>query len=357
MSGQERPRSRPKPAEPQTPEVWEDKQLSAIFRLSLKPEVVKDIHGHELHYVEGVRQDLEDENAPLLLKTSLLDQALTEAASKTNGQPLTYLLPCWKRVSRAVRGFRSETAPERQDVLKEARRLCMSYCIFAVTMPEMFGADTPLVNPLAKHLLEDPDTDRGIDVDFLSEATARFEEDESIRDALVGAVEQLSQELAKMSMNDAYKPYIMALRNVIRYPKLADAITKSPAFLPPDVPAQDIEKRTLLGPFFSLSPMQPEVAANYFSSPKTRDRGYITNAQNSLRMTLQTHQAELFDIANAIVKAGKEPREKMLDWFALTVNANHKRRAMRVDKRIVSSDGFMVNVTVSIYFETCGARG
>ena len=35
----------------------------------------------------------------------------------------------------------------------------------------------------------------------------------------------------------------------------------------------------------------------------------------------------------------------MLDWLAICVNLNHKKRAMRVDYRIVSSDGFMVNVT------------
>jgi ubiquitin conjugation factor E4 B len=101
----------------------------------------------------------------------------------------------------------------------------------------------------------------------------------------------------------------------------------------------------LLGPFFQLSPMQGEVALNYFSSPTTRDQNYIVNSQNALRMTLRTHQDELFDLANCFIKA-KDSREKMLDWFALTVNANHKRRALQVDPKKVSSDGFMLNVTV-----------
>ena len=38
----------------------------------------------------------------------------------------------------------------------------------------------------------------------------------------------------------------------------------------------------------------------------------------------------------------------MLDWFALCVNVNHKRRALQVDKKLVSSDGFMINVTVCL---------
>ena len=38
----------------------------------------------------------------------------------------------------------------------------------------------------------------------------------------------------------------------------------------------------------------------------------------------------------------------MLDWFAACVNANHKRRAMQVDRKTVSSDGFMININVCL---------
>lgn len=67
-----------------------------------------------------------------------------------------------------------------------------------------------------------------------------------------------------------------------------------------------------------------------------------------MRLTVQTHQTDLLEITNRILKTGKEAREKLLDWFALCVNANHKRRALQVDKKLVSSDGFMINVTVCL---------
>ncbi|TKA55862.1 hypothetical protein B0A49_10202 [Cryomyces minteri] len=346
--GTTRPRSRQGATE--TLEAWEDKTMSSVFRLTLDPEVTKDAHGHSLHFVAGVRSDLVEQGAPLQLSTTVLDQAILEAASNvTDGKPLDYLLACWKRVSRAYRGMRSgSTEDPKHEVLKEARRLCMSYCIFAATMPEMFGMEPIGGNMLAEHLLVDPDNDVGLCHDFLSEAVLRFPEDDTIKEALVGAVEQLSRDLSKMSMNDNYKPYVLALHNLARFNPLAVALTKSPTFLPPDVPAQEIESKTLLGPFFHLSPMQAGVALSYFSSPETRDKAYVANSQKALRMTLQTHQTDLFDIVNSIIKAGKEPRERMLDWFALTINANHKKRAMRVDPRIVSSDGFMVNVAVCL---------
>ena len=125
-------------------------------------------------------------------------------------------------------------------------------------------------------------------------------------------------------------------------------MAQSSLFLPPDVHADSWEQNTLLGPFFSISPLQAQVTVNYFSSPKTRDKASIRNAQNALRMTLRTHQSDLLDIANHIIRTGKEPRERMLDWFAQSVNINHKRRAMQVDRKTVSSDGFMINLTVCL---------
>jgi len=239
------------------------------------------------------------------------------------------------------------TGDSKLRVLQEAKRIIMSYCIFAATMPEMFDQESDGKNPIAEALLLDPEDDGGICHDFLVEAISRFSEDESIKDVLLGAMEQLSRELSNISMNDSFKPYVQALRSYARHPALVAALTESPAFLQDGVPAERIERDTLLGPFFRLSPLQVEVATNYFMGARARDEAFIRNSQDSLRRTLSTHQDELFDIANCIVKSGQAPREKLLDWFALVVNKNHKRRAFQVDREKVSTDGFMINVTVS----------
>lgn len=112
--------------------------------------------------------------------------------------------------------------------------------------------------------------------------------------------------------------------------------------------AESLEQGTLLGPFFAISPLQNQVPLTYFSSPKTRDRAFILNSQRALRLTLQTHQTDLLDIVNPIIKNGKIARERLLDWFAICVNTNHKRRALHPDPKTISSDGFMVNVTACL---------
>ncbi|KAF6238103.1 hypothetical protein HO173_003737 [Letharia columbiana] len=335
----------------ETLEQWEDRVLGNLFKITLWEEHQRDAHGNHLQFLEGTRLDLEDSGQSVRLNVGMLDQALLEATSnlKHGVTPLDFLLGCWKRVSRQYKALRKAGEEDPKFVIvKEARRLCMSYCIFAITMPDMFGLETSASNPLTPHfLIDDPEDDRSVDHDFLNEAVARFAEDDTVQDALVGAVEDLSRRLSVINMNNDYKPYILALRNLVQYPAIVNAFVQSPRFVP-SISAALLESGTLLGPFFAISPLQADVTTNYFSNPTSRDKAYILNSQRALRLTSQTHQTDLLDIANRIIKTSKEARDKMLDWFALCVNANHKRRALQVDKKLVSSDGFMINVTVCL---------
>jgi ubiquitin conjugation factor E4 B len=326
-------------------EAWEDRTLSGVFRATLDDSRTQDTHGHRLYFASAAKADLEEEDKPLRFTTDMLDSVILETASShTQGPALDYLLGCWKRVSKLYKSLTNKT-DAKHDIVKEARRLCFSYCIFAATMPDMFGEDAPATNVLADHILLGPDDERGICYDFLTEASHRLGEDDTIKEALVGAMEDVSRRLSRVSMNGDYRPFMLVLRVFIRFPPLVAALAQSETFLPENVEAHGIETGTFLGPFFRLSPMQGDVALNYFAGSAAQDKGLIANAQRALRMTLQTHQDELLDITNAFIK-NKESREKILNWFALTVNKNHKRRALQVDPKVVSTDGFMVNVTV-----------
>ena len=133
--------SRPTSRAAESIEQWSNRHLSALFRISLH-EGSKDSHGHALFYLSGTRAELEESEQPLELNTNLLDQALVEAASGVGKRstPLKYLLECWKRVCRQFRTLRKNGEQDaKYQIIKEAKRLCMSYCIFAATIPEMFG--------------------------------------------------------------------------------------------------------------------------------------------------------------------------------------------------------------------------
>ena len=126
----------------ETLEQWEDRVLGNVFRFSLDPDHRLDSQANPVHFLSGTRQELEETNQPPRLITTLLDQSILEAASnlKQNVTPLDYMLGCWKRVNRHYKALRKSGEQDPKFiVMKEARRICMSYCIFAITMPDMFG--------------------------------------------------------------------------------------------------------------------------------------------------------------------------------------------------------------------------
>lgn len=342
MNGASRPSSRTGETDAQ----YEDRILRSMFRLSLDPDQKTDASGHRLHFLPGIRDEQVEGHQEIRMSTDLLEQAIMEAGQDlAKLSPTDWLFACWKRVSRAVKSLKDKSPENKKwQVIQEAKRLCLSWCILSITEPGAFGAEYDGTKKLAEHLLVDQEDDRGVCHEFLTEASARFCEDLSIRDAFISAVEELSRQLARKTMDSDYRSYVAVLRNLVRYKPIAVAITESSRFCDKTVPAAHLEVKTLLGPYFQISPLQAEVTKQYFPSPKTMDPGKIRSSQTSLQLTLRTHQGELFDIVGVLLRASPEAKERVLDWFALVVNANHKRQAMRVDKKTVSSDGFMINV-------------
>ncbi|ETS77479.1 hypothetical protein PFICI_11353 [Pestalotiopsis fici W106-1] len=336
-------------------EDWSDKVLGDIFRITLDESRTQTLDGRAVKtYLPNTAEETSQEGAPLKLTIQNIDSALLEA---TSAQPaskplLSYLLPCFRRIIKIKSSLRRPSA-EKLAVLDEAKRLCMSNCVFALTMPELFSREpNPSHDTLIPYLLRHHDNEDGICLEFYDEAVARMADDESIGAVFSDTMAQLSKKLATMSMNDDFKPYVNCLVTFSRYPPLLDALAQHPDFLM--TPTSDMTKeqiavssetQTILGPFFRISPLQTEVTKTYFSSPRTIDQGAIRTSQSALQMTLKTHQGDLTSIVNAFVRSGATARNRILDWFAFIMNTNHKRRALHVDPKEVASDGFMVNVT------------
>jgi len=118
---------------------YADRILGTVFRVTVDPSREVDSSGNRLTYLPNLAQELADDNAPLKLSVDRLEEAIMEAVTSwPQDKPLfDYLLPCWKRVIRTIRLLRGP-APQKEEILKEAKRLCFSNCIFAVTMPELF---------------------------------------------------------------------------------------------------------------------------------------------------------------------------------------------------------------------------
>ncbi|KAI0901137.1 ubiquitin conjugation factor E4 [Annulohypoxylon nitens] len=335
-------------------EDWTNRVLSDIFRVTLDETKTVDHRGFKSTYLPELKAELQESGDPVKLTVATIESALLEAVHHLpSTKPiLDYLLPCWKRVVRASKPPRPLPV-EKEAVVNEVKRLCMSNCIFALTMPEYFSREpNPAHDTLVPYLLRHHDNEDGICMDFFLAATARIPEDETVATIFTDAMVTMSTKLSTMTMNDDYKPYVNCLVTFSKFPVLVNAIAQHPRFLAtptPNMPKETIallsETSTILGPFFRISPLQAEVAKVFFANARSIAPNHVASSQSALQMTLNAHQSDLTGIINAFVRASGASRNATLDWFAFALNTNHKRRALQVKSNEVASDGFMVNLT------------
>ncbi|KAL7273982.1 Ubiquitin conjugation factor E4 [Rhizina undulata] len=327
-------------------EVWEDKTLGVIFQVGLQPGP----RTKEYPVLDNLRKDLEEEfgegKAPYL-STAVLDQLIIEACGKAREKPLQYLVSSWRRATKIER----ETAASRLDqhknhVLKEAKRLCISYAQYCITIPDMFENNIENVK-LEDWLINGSDDGRGFPPEFLNELVNRFVEEPDLVAAFETAIGKLSRKLSAMTMSDNYKPITGALWGISQIKPLANMTTNLPNFIPTpeEAPPHMIEKISFLGPFFRLSPLQSSVFQEYFSDAHNKQQIALDNATKALRLSTQTLQEQLYQITMSLIRASPDARNKVLDYFAAVINANQKRGALQVDPTTVASDGFMLNIT------------
>jgi ubiquitin conjugation factor E4 B len=335
---------RPNVAVNETVDQYSDRLLTQIFRVTVDPQQTIDSNGHRLQFLEGTSQELADEGVPLQLTKERLDSALMEASSlQSHDAPLlSYLLPCFKRAHKALT-LSKEGPGEKREVLQEAKRLAVSHCLFALTLPDLFGR--PEADDVVPFLLRSVEHEDSLPPEFVKEAIDRFDEDEQYPAIFANAMATMSKSLALLTMGREYRPYVNAMIFYTRFPALLKAVAQHPDFLA-GTTGPEVEMNSILGPFFRLSPLQHEILQTYFPNPRQLDQGRVHQAQQTLQTVLRVHQDELFGITNAFIRADTDIRSRVLDWFALGVNTNHKRRALRSNPEEVSTDGFMINLTV-----------
>ncbi len=65
------------------------------------------------------------------------------------------------------------------------------------------------------YLLKEVESENGLCMDFLGEAVARLDEDDTIVPLFTKAMADISTKLAALTMNSDYKPYVNVSRMVV----------------------------------------------------------------------------------------------------------------------------------------------
>ncbi|GAB0497141.1 hypothetical protein MMPV_008464 [Pyropia vietnamensis] len=269
---------------------------------------------------------------------------------------LTFLTSAYARGDAALRDAgRTRTASEADSTALQkaatfALSLVMSYAGLVLAEPEAFDAErTP--EALADMLLRDV-----VPSGFIRALVDRFvssgdEDDRATLQAIFSRVfSSLVVAVGRSSLmrSDFLAPLHVLSSLVGTYRPLAEVLTRMDTFAPDQgvVNGMHLERATVLGPFFALTAMRedPLVAEEYFTKSSERSKPDIDSAIVSLRESIRVLRSGLYEVCMALCKAGPEPREALLKWFALAMSHNSRRTAIHFNRSVVSGDGFILNV-------------
>lgn len=141
---------------------------------------------------------------------------LGRTALDDNQTPFHYLLGAWKRaveMARNIRPDRDRQGNAKLEILKECRRLCVSYAGLSLMMPDMFG-DAPRETDLCSYLLQDVFTDVKLPEEFLNELATRFYDDGLI-EVIGSTITGISEEIASLKFNENYRSAIRVIHCLI----------------------------------------------------------------------------------------------------------------------------------------------
>lgn len=331
-------------------EQWQHNTIQDIFSVAIDRSSQKDT---QIITLDSLREELEEEMAaPILLSTDLLDRVLwsTFTQHKSLSSPFDYLWTCWSRAGDLKRLLnKNRGSPDYEaklEVLDNIQTICKSYTVL-VTTTDMIESDlkSPQINVGAR-LISKISASLTAPWDFVHACIDQAEKDGMLNEFLTQIIQYLHGNLAKVMYTGDYKPYLSALEGLMTSRVMANQITVMQGFhVPSNCEAPNIVTSTILGPFLGISPLDGDGPIRNFPNSDILSPMDIRRMSQDIQSEHKVIQNRLFEICNRIVRASADARQALLKYFGDVINKNHKRLAMRVDPKLISPDGFLINIT------------
>ncbi|KAI3897369.1 hypothetical protein MKX03_021964 [Papaver bracteatum] len=356
-------------------EEVEDIIIRKIFLVTLVDSMDKDIR---VIYLELTAAEILSEGKPLLLSHDLMERVLIDRLSGQfpgAEQPFRYLVGCYGRAGdegKKITGMKDKSLFSAMDaVVKQAKRLTVSYCRIHLGNPDMFtGNDVsnvtkssvyPLLGLFYSQVSSSVDsfggssssTDGGLSCPpgFLEEFFRDTDMD-SMESIFKEMYESLRGSVLKVSALGNFQQPLRALRMLINFPLGAKALVSHPWWLPTGtyVNGRVIEMTSILGPFFHVSALpdhtifksEPDVGQQCFSNSRRP-----ADLQSSFS-TIKTVMNNLYDGVSEVflyLLKNSDTRECVLSYLAEVIKKNATRAHMQVDPVTCASSGSFVNLS------------
>lgn len=254
-----------------SPEEIEDIILRKIFLVSLTDSESSD---PRIVYLELTAAEILSESKELRLSGDLMERILVDrlSASATAEPPFQYLVGCYRRAydeSKKISSMKDPNLRSQLDsVVKQAKKLCVSYCRIHLGNPELFPNNNEVKSGTSL-LLQLVFSEVSSSVDGFGGSSSGGTQsppgflDEFFRDSdfdtldpiLKGLYEDLRGTVIKVSALGNFQQPLRALLYLVNFPVGAKSLVNHLWWIPKGtyLNGRVIEMTSILGPFFHVS--------------------------------------------------------------------------------------------------------
>lgn len=361
------------------PEEIEDIILRKIFWVTLVDSMDKD---EKVVFLEMTAAEILSEGLDLRLSRDLMERILIDRLTGNfvaAEPPFKYLINCYRRAYEEGRKIVSmkdkNVRSEMEAVVKQAKKLAVSYCRIHLGNPGMFPDwDTNKSNVSLLLPLIFSEVSTAVDVFGGSGSSGGVSSppgflDDFFKDGDYDSMEPIMKQLyedlrgsvLKVSALGNFQQPLRALLMLVNYPVGAKALVNHPWWIPKGMylNGRVIEMTSILGPFFHVSALpdhnifkgQPDIGQQCFSESSTRRPADLLSSFTTIKTVANNLYDGLTEVLKCLLK-NTSTRETVLEYLAEVINKNASRAHLQVDPLSCASSGMFVNLS-AVMLQLC----
>ncbi|XP_041002571.1 probable ubiquitin conjugation factor E4 [Juglans microcarpa x Juglans regia] len=366
----------PKPQKRSLEEI-EDIILRKVFLVSLT-DTAESSSDSRIVYLEMTAAEVLSEGKELRLSRDLMERVLIDRLSgnfSSAEPPFQYLVGCYRRAFDEGKKIASmkdkDVKSEMESVVKQAKKLSVSYCRIHLGNPELFpnplnsneksrSSKSPLLPLIFSEVGSSVDGFGGSSAGgtqcppgFLEEFF-RDSDFDSLDSILKGLYEDLRGSVIKVSALGNFQQPLRALLYLVSFPVGAKSLVNHPWWIPKGVylNGRVIEMTSILGPFFHVSALpdhaifksQPDVGLQCFSEASTHRQADLSSSFTTIKTVMNNLYDGLAEVLLSLLK-NMDTRENVLEYLAEVINKNSSRAHIQVDPLSCASSGMFVSLS------------
>jgi len=340
---------------------WEHETLKRIFRIALTKREKKN----DYVLIEDVARDIEEDandtmqDHPPLLSVGVMERSLVSRlsvepkADEVGSNYFDYLVGCFRIAHNESERSINKNNNVKAEVFKAVFQLIVSYTGLILKYPDAWPQTMSMTREdVARQFLAcmqvEPISVNAFPTNFLDHMLAHHSKEDT-REIFTYVLDELSFQMKATNLLGSFVPLYQAFTILVKYKPIASLLVSLPNWIPkPNIQSgKEMETNSFLGPFFRLTPCPPDtsVRGHYFLAPSAMSQQNIDTAFSAIRHILVSSQQSCFEGVKLLLKASPETKEGVLEWISVVLNRNVERTRIQADRRSMSSDGFMLNLS------------